>query len=52
MPSRAVQDIGLANLDVIFGVKAEKTLLDVLRGSVRLDDIIACPLYTSDAADE
>lgn len=33
-------DIGLANLDVIFGVKVEKNLLDVLRGSAKLDDII------------
>lgn len=33
-------DIGLANLDVIFGIKATKNLLDVLKGSARLDDII------------
>lgn len=33
-------DIGLANLDVIFGVKATKNLLDVLKGSAKLDDII------------
>lgn len=33
-------DIGLANLDVVFGVKAEKNLLDVLKGSAKLDDII------------
>lgn len=33
-------DIGLANLDVIFGVKAYKNLLDVLKGDVMLDDII------------
>lgn len=33
-------DIGLANLDVIFGVKAHKNLLDVLRGNANIDDII------------
>lgn len=33
-------DIGLANLDVIFGVKVAKNLLDVLKGSAKLDDII------------
>lgn len=33
-------DIGLANLDVIFGVKVHKNLLDVLKGDVMLDDII------------
>ncbi|MGX3011689.1 P-loop NTPase [Helicobacter sp. 23-1044] len=33
-------DIGLANLDVIFGVKVEKNLLDVLQGRAKLDDII------------
>ncbi len=33
-------DIGLANLDVIFGVKTTKTLLDVLKGSATLDDIV------------
>ena len=33
-------DIGLANLDVIFGVKATQNLLDVLQGKANLNDII------------
>lgn len=33
-------DIGLANLDLIFGVKTNKTLLDVLKGDVSFEDII------------
>lgn len=33
-------DIGLANLDVIFGVKATQNLLDVLQGRANLNDII------------
>ncbi|MGP1450510.1 MAG: MinD/ParA family protein [Wolinella sp.] len=33
-------DIGLANLDVMFGVKSEKNLLHVLRGECRLQEII------------
>lgn len=33
-------DIGLANLDVIFGVKATQNLLDVLQGRATLNDII------------
>lgn len=33
-------DIGLANLDLIFGVKAKYNLLDVLRGNVAFEDIV------------
>ncbi len=33
-------DIGLANLDLIFGVKAKYNLLDVLKGDVSFEDII------------
>ena len=33
-------DIGLANLDLIFGVKTNKTLLDVLKGNATFEDII------------
>ncbi len=33
-------DIGLANLDVALGVRTEDTILDVLKGSKRLKDII------------
>lgn len=33
-------DIGLANLDVMFGVKSSKNLLNVLRGECSLSDII------------
>lgn len=33
-------DIGLANLDLIFGVKTNKTLLDVLRGDATFEEII------------
>lgn len=33
-------DIGLANLDLIFGVRAEHNLLDVLKGNATLSDII------------
>lgn len=33
-------DIGLANLDLIFGVKAHKTILSVLKGECELQDIV------------
>lgn len=33
-------DIGLANLDLIFGVKAHKTILSVLKGECELKDIV------------
>lgn len=33
-------DIGLANLDLIFGVKAKHTLLDVFKGNVSFEDIV------------
>ena len=33
-------DIGLANLDLIFGVKTKATLLDVFKGSASIDDIV------------
>ncbi|MDE7173872.1 MAG: P-loop NTPase [Helicobacter sp.] len=33
-------DIGLANLDVMFGIKSDKNLLHVLRGECTLSDII------------
>ncbi|MDE6886519.1 MAG: MinD/ParA family protein [Helicobacteraceae bacterium] len=33
-------DIGLANLDLIFGVKAKYNLLDVLKGNASFEDII------------
>lgn len=33
-------DIGLANLDVILGVKTDKNILDVIQKKARLDDII------------
>lgn len=33
-------DIGLANLDLIFGVKANKTLLDVLKGDTTFENIV------------
>lgn len=33
-------DIGLANLDLIFGVKAHKTILSVLKGDCELKDIV------------
>lgn len=33
-------DIGLANLDIIFNVRVEKTLLHVLRGEATLQDIV------------
>lgn len=33
-------DIGLANLDVIFGVSMKQSLLDVFRGNANLNDII------------
>lgn len=33
-------DIGLANLDVMFGVKSEKNLLHVLKGECKLEEII------------
>ena len=33
-------DIGLANLDVMFNVKTDKTILDVLKRTAKLEDII------------
>lgn len=33
-------DIGLANLDVMFNVKTNKTILDVLRREAKLEDIV------------
>lgn len=33
-------DIGLANLDVMFGVKSDKNLLHVLKGECKLEEII------------
>ena len=33
-------DIGLANLDLIFGVKAKYNLLDVLKGNASFEDIV------------
>ena len=33
-------DIGLANLDILFGVRCEKNLLHVLKNQVKLKDII------------
>ena len=36
-------DIGLSNLDLIFGVKTQKNILHVLRGEANFDDII-CPI--------
>lgn len=33
-------DIGLANLDIILGVRPEKNLLDALKGEAKLNDII------------
>lgn len=33
-------DIGLANLDLIFGVKAHRTILSVLKGECELKDIV------------
>lgn len=33
-------DIGLANLDLIFGVKAKYTLLDVFKGNISFEDIV------------
>jgi len=33
-------DIGLANLDIIFNVRAKKTILDVLRGEALLSEVI------------
>ncbi len=33
-------DIGLANLDVMFNVKSQKTILHVLKGESRVEDII------------
>ncbi|MGH7894685.1 MAG: MinD/ParA family protein [Candidatus Binatia bacterium] len=34
-------DLGLANLDVVYGVTPERTLLHVLRGEHRLADVVA-----------
>lgn len=50
-------DIGLANLDLIFGVKAHKTILNVLKGEVSLDEIIipiekGLSLIPGDSGDE
>jgi len=33
-------DIGLANLDIIFNVRAKKNLVDVLNGEAKIEDII------------
>ncbi|RDU56547.1 MinD/ParA family protein [Helicobacter sp. MIT 99-5507] len=33
-------DIGLANLDLIFGVKAQYNILDVLKGDISFEDIV------------
>lgn len=33
-------DIGLANLDVALGIKTDKTILDVLKGTASFDDIL------------
>lgn len=33
-------DIGLANLDIIFGIKATKNILHALRGEVRFSDVV------------
>ncbi|CAM2889289.1 P-loop NTPase [Helicobacter felis] len=33
-------DIGLANLDIIFGIKTNKNILHALRGEVRFSDVI------------
>lgn len=50
-------DIGLANLDLIFGVKAHKTILDVLKGEVSLNEIVipienGLSLIPGDSGDE
>lgn len=50
-------DIGLANLDLIFGVKAHKTILNVLKGESKLKDIIipienGLSLIPGDSGDE
>lgn len=36
-------DIGLSNLDLIFGIRSNKNILHVLRGEVNFDEII-CPI--------
>ena len=33
-------DIGLANLDLIFGIKVEKNILHALKGEVSIDDVV------------
>ncbi|WP_181882223.1 P-loop NTPase [Helicobacter aurati] len=33
-------DIGLANLDLIFGIKTDKNILHALKGEVRIDEVI------------
>ncbi len=33
-------DIGLANLDLIFGVKVDKNILHALKGEVKIDDVV------------
>ncbi|RDU60194.1 P-loop NTPase [Helicobacter sp. MIT 14-3879] len=33
-------DIGLANLDLIFGIKTDKNILNVLKGEVGIDEVI------------
>ena len=38
-------DIGLANLDIMFGVRCEKNLLHVLKNQAKLKDIIERNLY-------
>lgn len=50
-------DIGLANLDLIFGVKVHKTLLNVLKGESELKDIVipienGLSLIPGDSGDE
>ena len=35
-------DLGLANVDVMLGLKPQKNLLDVLEGTCELDDILLC----------
>lgn len=50
-------DIGLANLDLIFGVKAHKTILNVLKGEASLNEIVipienGLSLIPGDSGDE
>ncbi len=35
-------DLGLANVDVVLGLKARRTLADVIEGSCDLEDVILC----------